>query len=162
MKPIIFLLAVLLSTVANAASESNRLQQLQAATQACKAKGFKTVGELDDCVHAAREKINSNVPERGTLYAEKNYKGLSKTQAEGKLISLKREYDSAPKGTYFQASKRAGAVDRLSIMNEGWWIQTHILGARQTQGDPWFMECKEGAKTLNIVRRCPLGKGGAK
>ena len=106
-------------------------------------------------------KIKSGVPDRGALYAEKNYKGLSKAQAEGKLISLQKEYDKAPKGTYFKASKKADAVDRISIMNEGWWIQKNILGARQTQGDPWFMECKKGARSLNTVVRCPLGKGGA-
>jgi len=162
MKTVIVLALALLSGVVYAAPDAARLQELQAATKACKAKGFKTVGEQEDCVHAAYVKINSDTPARGTLYAEKNYKGFSKAQAAGKLLSLKKEYDRAPKGTYFQASKKAGAVDRVSILNEGWWLQTNILGARQTQGDPWFIECKDGAKTLNYVRRCPLGKGGAK
>lgn len=161
MKNAIVLILALMSTAVFAASDADRSQQLQAATKACKAKGFKTLGEQQDCVHNAYQKINSDVAQRGELYAAKNYKGLSKAQAETKLISLKKEYESAPKGTYFKSGKAAGDVDRRTIMNEGWWIQTHILGARQTQGDPWFMECKEGARTLNVVRRCPLGKGGA-
>lgn len=163
MKTAIALVLAMLSSSVFAASavDAGRIQQLQAATKACKAKGLKTVGELDACTSAAQKQIFSDVPSRGELYAEKNYKGFSKSQAEGKLISLKREYDAAPKGTYFKAGKKAGDVDRMSILNEGWWIQTNILGARHTQGDPWFMECKDGAKTLNIVRRCPLGKGGA-
>lgn len=162
MKNVIVLVLALMSSAAFAASDAAHLQQMQEATKACKAKGFKTVGEQEDCVHAAYVKIKSGVPDRGALYAEKNYKGLSKAQAEGKLISLQKEYDKAPKGTYFKASKKAGEVDRISIMNEGWWIQKNILGARQTQGDPWFMECKDGAHSLNTVNRCPLGKGGAK
>src|ERR1700712_1189817 len=122
----IIVMLALLSGAAYAAPDAARLQELQAATQACKAKGLKTVGEQEDCVHAAYVKINSDTPSRGTLYAEKNYKGFSKSQAEGKLLSLKKEYDRAPKGTYFQASKKAGSVDRISILNEGWWLQTNI------------------------------------
>lgn len=149
------------AVVAAPAADAERLHQFQAASKACSSKGLKTVGEIDVCTDAAYKQIFSEVPSRGDLYAEKHYKGFSKSQAEGKLISLKKEYDAAPKGTYFRAGKKAGAVDRMSILNEGWWLQTKILGARHTQGDPWFMECKDGAKTLNIVRRCPLGKGGA-
>ena len=162
MKIAFLLILSLISGATFAASDASRAQQLQAATKACKAKGFKTLGEQKDCVHNAYVKIHSNVSDRGELYAAKNYKGLSKSQAETKLISLKKEYESAQKGTYFKSAKKAGEVDRRTIVTEGWWIQTHILGARQTQGDPWFMECKEGARTLNVVRRCPLGKGGAK
>lgn len=158
---VVGLLAVLSCTV-YAASDTDRLQQLQAATQACKAKRFKTLGEQDACVHEAYVKIYSDVVVRGTRYAEKNYKGLTKDQAQSKLIELKGEYETAPKGTYFKSSKKAGEVDRLSIMNEGWWIQTHILGARQTQGDPWFIECKDEAQTANFIRRCPLGKSGSR
>jgi hypothetical protein len=163
MKTVIALAFAIISSSALAAPDLDveRLHQLQTATKACKAKGPKTLGELDACTSAAQKKIYSDVTRRGDLYAEKHYKGFSKSQAEVKLISLKKEYDAAPKGTYFQAGKKAGAVDRMSILNEGWWLQTNILGARHTQGDPWFMECKDGAKTLNIVRRCPLGKGGA-
>ena len=90
MKNIIVLIMAVMSSAAYAASDTSNIQQLHNATKACKAKGFKTVGELEDCVHAAYVKINSNVPERGALYAEKNYKGLSKSQAEGKLISLQK------------------------------------------------------------------------
>ena len=163
MKTIIALAFAIISTSALAAPDPDveRLHQLQAATKACKAKGLKTVGELDACTSAAQKEIYSDVARRGALYAEKHYQGFSTSQAEVKLISLKKEYDAAPKGTYFQAGKKAGAVDRMSILNEGWWLQTHILGTRHTQGDPWFIECKDGAKTLNVVRRCPLGKGGA-
>lgn len=123
MRNVIVLVLALMSSAAFAASDASQIQQLQNATKACKAKGFKTVGEQEDCVHAAYVKIKSGVPERGALYAEKNYKNLSKAQAEGKLLSLQKEYNKAPKGTYFKGSKKAGVVDRISIMNEGWWIQ---------------------------------------
>ena len=161
MKNVLVLVFALASSAAFAATDADRSQQLQEATKACRAQGFKTLGEQQDCVHNAFVKINSDVPQRGELYAAKNYKNLSKSQAESKLISLQKEYSTAKKGNFFNSVKKSGQVDQLAIMNEGWWIQTHILGARQTQGDPWFMECKDGARTLNVVRRCPLGKGGA-
>lgn len=162
MKSAVVGLLAILSSTAYAASDASHLQQLQAATKACKARGFKTLGEQDDCVHDAYVKIYSDVVVRGTRYAEKNYKALTKDAAQSKLIELKGEYETAPKGTYFKSSKKIGVVDRLAIMNEGWWIQTHILGTQQTQGDPWFIECKDEAHTSNFVRRCPLGNSGSR
>ena len=73
MKNVIVLVLALMSSAAFAASDVAHLQQMQEATKACKAKGFKTVGEQEDCVHAAYVKIKSGVPDRGALYAEKNY-----------------------------------------------------------------------------------------
>lgn len=161
MKAALILVLCIMSGSAYAASDTDRSHQLQDATKACKAKGFRTLGEQQDCIHNAYVKIKSDVSERGERYAAKNYKGLSKSQAESKLMALQKEYKSAPKSGFFNSSRKDSQVDQLTILNEGWWIQKNILGARQTQGDPWFMECKEGARTLNVVRRCPLGKGGA-
>ena len=75
MKNVIVLVLALMSSAVYAASDTSNIQQLQDATKACKAKGFKTEGEQEDCVHAAYVKIKSGVPDRGALYAEKNYKG---------------------------------------------------------------------------------------
>ena len=57
MRNVIVLVLALMSSAAFAASDASQIQQLQNATKACKAKGFKTVGEQEDCVHAAYVKI---------------------------------------------------------------------------------------------------------
>ncbi|MGN9404655.1 hypothetical protein ACTMQQ_28420 [Pseudomonas syringae pv. aptata] len=137
-----------------------RVKMIQDGIKICDAKGFSTVGEKDTCVSGYTAKANGLYPPRGSEeYSKKHYAGLGKSAAEGALQRLQREWVTAQKGGYFSARRKPGVVTKKAIVQEGWWIQVHVLGARQTQDDPWFIECK-GGKTLNIVRRCPLGKGG--
>ncbi|WAH62217.1 hypothetical protein LZ023_40785 (plasmid) [Pseudomonas silvicola] len=166
MKILVAVVALALTTGAYADTKSDdaaRSKMIQAGIKVCSTKGYKTVGEKDACVSEYTKKANNVYPARGSVeYAEQHYAGLSKSAAESKLIDLQSEWKTAQNGGYFSARRTPGVLSKKAVVQEGWWIQTHILGARQTQDDPWFIECSEGAKTLNIVRRCPLGKGGAK
>lgn len=161
MKGLIATLLVLFVSCAAVADEADaaREKMIQDGIKVCQKKGFATVGERDKCVSEFTAKANERYPARGSeAYAKKHYAGISKAQAEAALIELRKEWEAAPRGGYFSA-RRTGPASKKAIAEEGWWIQTSILGVRQSQDDPWFMECK-GYQTANIVRRCPLGKGG--
>ncbi|WP_263147669.1 hypothetical protein [Pseudomonas sp. RIT-PI-AD] len=157
---IAMLLTLLVSCVAIAdETDAAREKMIKDGIRVCQKKGFSTVGERDKCVTEFTTKANERFPVRGSeTYARKHYAGMGKSQAEAALIKLRKEWEAAPRGGYFSA-RRAGPASQKAIAEEGWWIQTNILGVRQSQDDPWFMECK-GYQTANIVRRCPLGKGG--
>lgn len=152
-----------LSAVADGKSEdAARSKMIQAGIKICDAKGFKTVGEKDACVSEYTKKANGLYPARGTdEYSRKHYAGLSKASAESTLQSLQNEWTTAEKGGYFSARRKPGVVSKKAIVSEGWWIQVNVLGSRQSQDDPWFVECK-GVKSSGVLRRCPLGKGGEK
>lgn len=153
-------IAVLFSCGALASDEAAREKMIQNGIKVCQQKGFATVGERDKCVAEFTAKANERYPARGSdSYAKKHYGGMNKAQAEATLIELQKEWQGAAKGGYFGA-RRTGVVTKKAVAAEGWWIQVNILGVRESQDDPWFMECK-GFQTANIVRRCPLGKGGA-
>lgn len=161
-KAILTSLAAMVLSCSVHAEDSSRSKMIQEGIKVCAAKGFKTVGEKDKCVAEYSKKANSLYPARGSAeYAEKHYAKLSSAQAESTLQKLESEWKGAERGGYFSARRNPDQVTKKALVQEGWWIQTHILGAQQTQGDPWFIECKSGAKTAHIVRRCPLGKGGA-
>lgn len=166
MKAIMVVMLAMLAGNVMADSKSDdaaRSKMIQDGIKICDAKGFKTVGQKDTCVSEYTTKANGLYPARGSDdYSRKHYAGLSKGSAETTLQSLQREWATAEKGGYFSARRKPGVVTKKAVVQEGWWIQVHVLGARQSQDDPWFIECKDEAKTLNIVRRCPLGKGGAK
>lgn len=165
MKTIAALALAVVATTALADGKSDdaaRSKMIQDGIKICDAKGYKTVGEKDTCVSQYTEKANGLYPARGSeAYSRKHYAGLSKSTAEGTLQRLQSEWSTAEKGGYFSARRKPGVVTKKAVSEEGWWIQVNILGARRSQDDPWFIECKSGAKTLNFVRRCPLGKGGA-
>lgn len=163
MKLIATIALALIATSAVAAAKSDdaaRTKMIQDGIKICDAKGFKTVGEIDACVSGYTEKANGLYPARGSdAYSRKHYAGLSKSAAESALQRLKGEWATAEKGGYFSARRKPGVVTKKALADEGWWIQVNVLGARQSQDDPWFIEC-QGAKSAGVLRRCPLGKGG--
>ncbi|MGH2291282.1 MULTISPECIES: hypothetical protein [Pseudomonas] len=160
--PTIALLLAAGAAMADAKSDgSARTKIIQDGIKTCNAKGLKTVGEKDSCVKEYSDKANNLYPARGTAYAQRHYTGLSKEAAESTLRSLQAEWKTAQRGGYFSAQRTPGVVTRKAVAEEGWWIQTHILGARQSQDDPWFIECKNSPKSFGVINRCPLGKGGA-
>jgi len=139
-----------------------RTQLIQNGIKACGNKGFKTLGEKDQCIAEFTDKANDRYPVRGSdSYSRKHYAGMSKAKAEATLQQLQREWESAPRGGFYSARRQPGVVSKKAIAEEGWWIQVNVLGAQQSQDDPWFIECND-FKTANILRRCPLGKGGEK
>ncbi|HDZ58139.1 MAG TPA: hypothetical protein ENI17_02665 [Pseudomonas xinjiangensis] len=159
----LLILTLAMSSAAFGSSETGNLarsERVSAAIEECRGKKYKTLGELEDCRDKAINKINAENPMRGAAYAKKYYSSMSRAQAETKLIELKSEWETADRAGYFSAKARnEGRVSRHAISEEGWWIQTHIFGTGKSMGDPWFIECK-GFKTSNVIRRCPLGKGG--
>ncbi|MFV0454703.1 MAG: hypothetical protein ACK5NQ_06845 [Pseudomonas sp.] len=161
MKVLIATLLALFVSCAAVADEADaaREKMIQDGIKVCREKGFATIGERDKCERGFFAKANELYPARGSdTYAKKHYAGMSKAQAESALIKLRKEWEAAPRGGYFSA-RRSGPASKMAIAKEGWWIQINILGTRQSLDDPWFMECK-GYQTANIIRRCPLGKGG--
>ncbi|MHB2250851.1 hypothetical protein H0H12_29785 (plasmid) [Pseudomonas putida] len=165
MKALAAIALVLAAGTAMADAKSDdaaRTKMIQDGIKICNAKGLKTVGQKDACVKEYNDKANNLYPARGTAYAQKHYAGLSKSAAESTLKSLQAEWKTAEKGGYFSARRNPGVVTRKAVAEEGWWIQTHILGARQSQDDPWFIECKDSPKSFGVMNRCPLGNGGAK
>lgn len=134
----------------------------------CKTKKFKTVGEREACHDVYFEKARQLYPRRGTnAYSKKHYGGISKAEAKVKLLKLQSEYEeSEKKGEIYcrACSKRpAGYVAQEEIIDEGWWIQKNILGARSLNvGLPFFIECDDGHSPTGHVKVCPLGEEESK
>lgn len=141
---------------ANQAAQDNAKRELiRKAIDICAKQKLHTVGEKEACRKKYIDEAKEKYPTRGTdEYSEKYYSNLTRAQAEQKLIELEKIWNKAG----FTATQ-PGEIGRVEAENEGWWIQTHILKASPTQGDPWFIECKI-QKWKATVDLCPLGKGG--
>lgn len=137
--------------------DAARRDLIQQGIKNCPRGKFPTVGDREACQRPYQEKAQQLYPRRGTeAYAQKNYSGLSKAQAEQKLIELQKIAQQA--GTIM--STKPGEISRKDVEVEGWWIQRNILKATPTATAPWFIECKKQAWSAT-VDHCQLGSGGA-
>lgn len=144
---------------------ASRLEIIKKGREACKGKDLKTVGEIEACMDEFKDKARKLYPTRGTSeYAEKKYSGLSKDEAELKLIELQKNYQEAKGGLFYRPMRDPGVIPNGVLLEEGWWIQKHVFGIPEAiDGDPWFRECDDApyVEGKTFFKTCPLGKGGA-
>jgi len=137
--------------------DAARRALIQQGIKNCPRGKFPTVGDREACQRPYQEKAQQQYPRRGTeAYAQKHYSGMSRAQAEQKLIELQKIAQKA--GTIM--STKPGEISRKDAEVEGWWIQRNVLKATPTSTSPWFIECKKQAWAAT-VDQCRLGSGGA-